>query len=156
MTVSLTQGSRQHNSTWQSSETFAQSTATAQRSLDAQTDISFLGMGTATAGPVHNQYKLEATTTASGREGDAIEGMEKLILATATGRADVFIALPTHGRLPLGLVEQSTPGATGDIAMVSATGNWVFQAADDYMYLKFMNGAWHWLSGFGATEAAAT
>jgi hypothetical protein len=156
MVLSLTQGDRQHNSTWQSSETFSESTATAQRSLDANVDVSFLGMGTATAGPVHNQYKLEATTTASGREGDAVEGMEKVIMATATGRADVFIALPTQGRLPLQLIEQSNPGATGDIVMVSATGTWVFQTDGDFMFLKFMNGTWNYLAGAGATQSAAT
>ncbi len=156
MAVSLTQGDRQNNASWQSSETFTQSTATAVRTLDPNTNVSFLGMGTATAGPVHNQYSLTATTTASGREGDAVEGTEKMILATATGRADVFIDLPTQGRLPLGLVEQSNPGATGDIAMVSATGTWAFQADGDFMFLKFMNGTWNWLAGFGATQTAAT
>ena len=156
MALTLTQGDRQHNSTWQSEETFTQSTATAVRSLDANVDVSNLGMGTATAGPVHNQYSITATTTASGREGDAVEGMEKYILATATGRADVFIQFPTQGRLPLQLIDQSNPGATGDITMVSATGTWAFQAADDFMFLKFMNGSWNYLAGFGATQTAAT
>ena len=156
MAIALTQGDRQGGSTWQSSETFSQSTATASRALDPQTDITFLGMGTATAGPVHNQYNLVATTTASGREGDAIEGMEKMIMATATGRADVFIAMATQGRLPLGLIEQNVPGGTGDVTMVSATATWAFQSDGDYMFLKFMNGSWVWLAGNGATQTAAS
>lgn len=156
MAITITQGDRQHDGTFQSKETFSQSTATAQRSLDANIDISFLGMGTATAGPVHNQYKLEATTTASGREGDAVEGFEKVIMATATGRADVFIAFPTQGRLTLAAIEMSNPGGTGDITMVSATATWVFRDDGHFMYLKFMNGTWNFLAGAGASQSAAT
>ena len=156
MAVTFTQGDVQHPSTWQTAETFTQSTATAFRTLNNDVEVSHLGMGTATAGPVHNLYELVATTTASGREGDAKEGMEKYVVATATGRADLFIELPTQGRLPLGALEQSNPGATGDIAMVSATATWAFQGVGDYMYLKFMNGTWNWFAGFGATQTAAT
>jgi hypothetical protein len=158
MAITITQGDMLHNTGWQSVETFTESTATAQRFLDAQTDVSFLGMGTATAGPVHNQYALTATTTASGREGDAIEGFEKYVMATATGRADLFVALPTQGRLPLQAMLQIDAAATGDIdqTMASATGTWVFQSDGDYLHLKFMNGTWNYLGGAGATMAAAT
>ncbi len=156
MAITITQGSRVGGSTWQSNQTFTQSTATVSRALDAHTDITFLGMGTATAGPVHNQYHLVATTTASGREGDAMEGMEKMIMATATGRADVFISMATQGRLPLGLIEQNVPGGTGDVVMVSATATWAFQSDGDYMFLKFMNGSWAWLAGNGATQTTAS
>ncbi len=155
MSITMTPGDVQHKSTWQDSETFAQSTATASRRLNNDIVVSFLGMGTATAGPVHNQYNIVATTTEAGRVGDAKEGQEKMIMATATGRADVFIEYPS-GRLPLQLIEQSNPGATGDVTMVSATGTWVFQAANDHVYLKFMNGTWNFMSGVGATQSAAT
>ena len=56
MALSIDRGEGQHNSTWAGTETFAQSTATAVRFLSNDVEVSFLGMGTATAGPVHNQY----------------------------------------------------------------------------------------------------
>ena len=164
MALTITAGESQHNSTWAGSETFTQSTATAQRFLNAHTEVSFLGMGTATAGPVHNQYALVATTTASGVEGDAVEGMEKYIMATATGRADVFIALPTAGRLPIAAAMQSnfaaiattTASAGFEELSASATATWVFSVDGDFMHLKFMNGTWNYLGGGGATMSLAT
>lgn len=162
MAFPITQGGRLHGGAWQSSETFAQSTATNQRSLDANTDVSFLGMGTATNGPVHNLYKLQSTTTASGREGDAVEGFEKFILATATGRADIFIEMAA-GRLPLHISQVFVGGTTGTASDVigviaSATATIVFQAEGDFCHLRFMNGVWHPVGAFGCTlsdEAAA-
>ncbi len=148
---------------WQSVERIAQATATANRFIDPWTDVTFLGMGTA-SGITTNQYVLVATTTASGVEGDAVEGQEKYLLATATGRADVFILLPTQGRLPIAASMQSnfatiatSTASTGFAGLsASATGRWVFQAAGDFMRLKFMNGRWNYLDGAGATQHTTT
>ncbi len=158
MAVSIAGGDAQHNGTFQSSETFTQSTATAVRTLNPAVDISFLGMGTATAGPVHNQYELVATTTEAGRVGDAVEGQWHVIMATATGRADCFVQHPTQGRLPLEAMILIDAAATGDISVTaaSATGDWVFQTSGDMLHVRFLNGTWNFIGGHGATMAAAT
>jgi len=140
---------------FQSSERFAQSTATALRVLNNAVDISFLGMGTATAGHVHNLYALNATSTASGLRGDAIEGQLKMIMATATGRADVYVHGPTIGRLPAGIALDALPTATA-YAAASATGSWVFTSANQMILLQFLNGRWNYRALIGATQATAT
>lgn len=155
MAVTLGTQYPQKRGGFQSSETFTQSTATALRILSNSVDVSFLGMGTATAGHVHNLYALNATTTASGTAGDAIEGQSKLIMATATGRADVYVHGPTVGRLPAGIALDALPTATA-YAAASATGSWVFQSADDMILLKFINGRWNYMALVGATQATAT
>jgi len=146
-----------HPGTWQGSETFTESTATASRRLSNDVEVSFIGMGTATAGHVHNLYHLVATTTATGVEGDAVEGSEKFIVATATGRADVYVAHPAT-RLPIGAMLLIDVAATGDLdqTYATATGSWVFLSADDWLRVKFMNGSWHFLDGVGPTMATAT
>ena len=143
---------------WQSIERLTQSTATVFQVIDNWKEVTFLGMGTASAGNTNNLYQLVATSTASGVDGDAVEGQEKTLLCTATGRASVFIAMPTQGRLPLEAMIQSIPAASGniDVTMASATANWTFQTDGDFMRLKFMNGTWNYLSGAGATLAAAS
>lgn len=156
MAITITQGDRQTNASWQSIATFTGSTATTPQVIPADVDIVALGMGTATGDNSNNLYDLNATTTASGRSGDAVEGQEIYLHATATGEAAVFIAMPTQGRLPLQLLDQSNLGATGDIVMVSATARWVFAVAGDFMYLKFMNNAWNYMAGAGPTQATAT
>ena len=158
MVLSITQGEQQHNTTFQSFETFDGSTATAFQVLDNDVEVSFIGMGTATGDNRNNLYALNATSTASGVEGDAVEGMMKWLIATATGEAGIFIAMPTQGRLPLEAMILINAGATGniDVTMASATGNWVFQGDGDYLAFRFFNGTWNFVSGAGATMATAT
>ena len=159
MALVITQGEQQHKGgTFQSSESFSGSTATAFRILDNHVDVSFLGMGTATGDNSNNLYALNATSTEVGTIGDAIEGMYKAIMATATGEAAVFVAHPTQGRLPLDAMILIDSAATGDLeqTMASATGNWVFQGDGDFLELRFMNGTWNFVSGQGCTMATAT
>ena len=158
MVLSITQGEQQHNTTFQSFETFDGSTATAFQVLDNDVEVSFIGMGTATGDNRNNRYALLATSTASGVEGDAVEGMMKFLIATATGEAPIFVAMPTQGRLPLEAMLLVDAGATGNIdqTMASATGNWVFQGDGDYLAFRFFNGTWNFVSGAGATMATAT
>ncbi len=158
MAVTLGTQFPQAPGTFQTSETFTGSTATAFRNLDNNTEISFLGMGTATGDNSNNLYALNATTTASGREGDGVEGAWKMIMSTGTGEAAVFVQMPTQGRLPLDAMLQITPAATGniDVTMASATGNWVFSSDGDFLLLRFINGRWNYISGAGATMATAT
>ena len=158
MALLITSGEQQHNTTFQSFETFDGSTATAFRILDNDVEVSFIGMGTATGDNSNNLYALLATSTASGVEGDAIEGMMKFLIATATGEAGIFVAMPTQGRLPLEAMILVDAAATGDlnVTMASATGNWVFQGDGDYLAFRFFNGTWNFVSGAGATMATAT
>ena len=76
-------------------DTYTQSTATADQSLSLDTDLSLLGMGTAT-GFNRNGYSL-----ASG-----IEGQEKFILSTGTGEAKVA----WQGMIVTGRSVLDTPG----------------------------------------------
>ncbi len=160
MAITITQGGHLGAGAWQSIATFTESTATVPQVIPADVDVVHLGMGTATAGPVHNLYTLTGTTTASGREGDAVEGQEIWLDATATGRADVFIEFKS-GRMPLNISQVFIGGTTGtasDITgiIASATADIVFQAVDDFCHLRFMNGVWHPLDAFGATFADTT
>ena len=158
MALVITQGEQQHNTTFQSFERFSGSTATAFQVLNNDVEVSFIGMGTATSDNSNNLYALLATSTASGVEGDAIEGMVKYLIATATGEAAIFVAHPTQGRLPLAAMILVDAAATGniDVTMASATGNWVFQGDGDYLEMRFFNGTWNFVSGAGATMATAT
>ena len=159
MALVITQGEAQHKGgTFQSFERFSGSTATAFQVLDNDTDVSYIGMGTATSDNSNNLYALVATSTASGVEGDAIEGMMKYLIATATGEAAIFVAMPTQGRLPLDAMWLIDSAATGDldVTAASATGNWVFQGDGDFLAFKFFNGTWNFMSGAGATMATAT
>ncbi len=159
MALVITQGEQQHKSgTFQSFERFTGSTATAQRVLDNHVDVTFIGMGTATGDNVNNLYALLATSTEVGTIGDAIEGMYKAVMATATGEAALFVAHPTQGRLPLDAMFLIDAAATGDLdaTVASATGNWVFQGDGDFLELRFMNGTWNFVSGHGCTMATAT
>jgi len=159
MALVITQGEMQHKGgTFMSFERFSGSTATAFRILDNHVDVSFLGMGTATGDNSNNLYALNATSTQAGVIGDAVEGMYKAIMATATGEAAVFVAHPTQGRLPLDAMFLIDAAATGnlDVTAASATGNWVFQGDGDFLELRFMNGTWNFVSGHGCTMATAT
>ncbi len=159
MALIITAGEQQHKAgTFQSFESFTDSTATVDRILDNHVDVSFLGLGTSTGDNVNNLYALLATSTEAGTIGDAIEGMIKLIMATATGEAAMFVQMPTQGRLPLEAMILIDAAATGnlDVTMASATGKWVFQGDGDYLAFKFFNGTWNFVSGAGATMATAT
>lgn len=158
MALTLTRGDIQHGSTFRSSQTFAGSTATAFQVIDRQADVVFIGMGTATSDNSNNLYSLTSTATATDSFGDAVEGHEIVLVATATGEAAIFVEHPTQGRLPLAAMILIDAAATGDISvtMASATGNWVFQGDGDMLFMKFMNGTWNFVSGHGATMATAT
>ena len=158
MALVLTAGEQQHGTTWQSAESIAESTATVARVLDNDVDVSLLGVGTATGDNVNNKYELLATSTASGNEGDAIEGMIKTMMVTGTGFAGLFVQHPTQGRLPLEAMILIDSGASGniDVTMASATGVWVMQTDGDFIQTQFINGTWHFLRGAGATMHDAT
>jgi hypothetical protein len=158
MALVITQGEQQHGTTWQSFERIAQSTATVARVLDNDVDVSYLGVGTATGDNVNNKFELLATSTASGNEGDAIEGMIKTMMVTATGFAGLFIQMPTQGRLPLEAMILVDAAATGnlDVTAASATGVWVMQTDGDFIQCQFINGTWNFLRGAGATMHTAT
>lgn len=66
--------------TFQSTETLTQSTATAFQSVNLTTDLTALGMGTATGFGL-NQYRVT----------DGFAGLSKAILATATGEAKLVL-----------------------------------------------------------------
>ncbi len=160
MALVITQGEQQHGETWQAFERISQSTATAFQVLDNHTDVSFLGMGTATGAisSTRNLYALNATSTEAGVIGDAVEGMVKMILSTGTGEAGMFVQHPTQGRLPLQAMMQIDAGASGniDVTMASATGLWIFGSDGDFLEVRFRNGTWNYIDGAGATMAAAT
>lgn len=147
MAVTITGGERQTNSSWQSSETLTQSTATAFRTLSMRTDVSVLGMGTATGTALRNIYSLATT---------GVEGQEKLIFCGATGEASVLVPA-NSGRMSIIASSLALPAATAvDAVWASATGMWVFQSDGDFLLVKFMNGAWHAIGGAGATLATTT
>ncbi len=158
MALSITQGEQQHGSTWQSFESIAQSTATVARVLDNDADVSFLGVGTASGLNVTNKFELLATSTQAGVIGDAVEGMIKTMMVTATGFAGLFVQHPTQGRLPLEAMILITAAASGniDVTMASATGVWVMQTDGDFLQCQFINGTWNFLRGAGATMFSAT
>lgn len=106
----------------QSQESLTQSTATAIQSLSVTTDVSVLGMGTAT-GFARNRYLLPTTS--------AVEGQEKVVVATGTGEAYL------------------------DLAGGTATGGYVFSTADSWITARLINGDWRPI-GTGATLATAT
>jgi hypothetical protein len=146
MAVTISGGEAQTNSSWQSSESLTQSTATAVQSISLRTDVSVLGMGTAT-GFARNRYSLATS---------GVEGQEKLVISSATGEAYVFV--PTSsGRMGVIPSSLAIPSATAvDAVWASATGDWVFQSDGDYLLVKFMNGSWQFLGGAGATLATST
>lgn len=132
--------------TFQSVESLTQSTATTPQALSVTTDVSVLGMGTATGAAVRNLYTLAA----------GVEGQEKLIYANATGEASVIFT-QISGRLDpgVGAVVNAT-ATTVDANWASATGQYVFQAANEFILTRFMNDAWHVLNIRGATQATTT
>ena len=136
----------QKPNSWRSKETLTQSTATTVQSLSLQTEISILGMGTAT-GFARNRYEL-----ASG----AVEGQEKLVIAEATGEAYLRVSAQS-GRIPMQIAFASLPTATNsDSLYVTSTGDWVFQSAEDYILLKYISGVWTYIALVGATYATAS
>lgn len=146
MAVTFTGGERQIGTSWQSMEELTQSTATAFQALDLRTDVSVLGMGTATGFGL-NIYSLATT---------GVEGQEKLIISSATGEAKVHI--PTSsGRMSVIASSLAIPSATAvDAVWASATGLWVLQSDGDFLLVKFLNGSWQFLGGAGATLATST
>jgi hypothetical protein len=147
MAVTITPGERQTNDTYQSSETLTQSTATAFQSLSLRTDVSVLGMGTATGTALRNIYRLATT---------AVEGQEKLVISSATGQASVLVPMPS-GRIGIIGSSLAVPSATAvDAVWASATGMWVFESDGDFLLCKFLNGTWQVIGGSGATLATTT
>jgi hypothetical protein len=71
-------------------------------------------------------FNLNTYSLAAGTEGQ-----EKYILATATGEAKISL--------------------TG-----TATGQWVLDAADDWLKVVYLTAKWHVLSSAGATLATST
>ena len=132
--------------TYQSSESLTQSTATIPQALSITTDVSVLGMGTATGAAVRNMYTLAA----------GVEGQEKWVYANATGEASVIFT-QISGRLDpgVGAVVNATATAV-DANWASATGQYVFQAANEFIGMKFMNDAWHVMMARGVTQATTT
>ena len=153
MTILVTGGEQRSEQSWGSIETLTQSTATAIRTLDNKYAVSSLGMGTAT-GFARNRYLL---STAS-----AIEGMEKVIQATATGEAYlIFNSSAATGNHQFYL--QALFGLMGTATTVdalqgiaTATGNLVFGADGDYAVARFINGFWRCVDLNGATLATTT
>ena len=145
-------------------ERIAQSTATVARVLDNDVDVSFLGVGTATGTNVNNKFELLATSTQAGVIGDAVEGMFKTMLVTATGFAGLFVEMPTQGRLPIGaafqtnfaVIATSTASVGIQALAASATGVWVMRTDGDFLLMQFRNGRWNWMDGAGATMFTAT
>lgn len=155
MTVTTVQdvGVARHPITWSALETLTQSTATAIQTLNNNFEISVLGMGTAT-GFARNRYLLSTV--------GAAEGMEKLIIANATGEA--YLILNNVGPTSGGTFNLNCAAAlllaatTVDAlqAIATATGNLVFGAADDQVRVKFMGGLWRCVDLYGATLATTT
>jgi len=119
MAITLTSGQRQRRGgTFQAQDAFTQSTATGLQSLSVTTDISVLGMGTAT-GFGRNRYLLATTS--------AVEGQSKVIAATATGEAyvDVGGGTATGGyvfsNVDHNVVLQFLQGKWRQIALMGAT-----------------------------------
>jgi len=148
MAVTITGGDVLHPGAFQTVETLTQSTATAPQTISTVHGVTILGMGTATGFGV-NQYNLATA--------NAVEGMEKLIVSNATGEAKVFIAGATE-RFPFHISMVANPTATAAVDQVwaSATGRWVFQSDGDYVFVKFLNAAWHYQDANGATIATST
>lgn len=107
--------------TYRSTESLTQSTATIPQSVNLTTDISTLGMGTATGFGI-NQYRVT----------DGFAGLVHGVLATASGEAYLLIDSGT------------------------ATGAWVFTAADDFLLLLWEEAKWRLLTNSGCTNATAT
>lgn len=107
---------------FQSEELLTQSTATAAQSVSLGAHSTHLGMGTATGIGV-NVYSLGTATTVP-------EGLEKFILATATGEAKF---------------------ATTDFA--TATGALTWNADGDWGLVRKLNGTW-WVLTSNSLSAA--
>lgn len=91
-----------------SAETLSQSTSTAAQEVSMKTDVSHLGVGTATGFGV-NRYLLGTAT--------AREGQEKVCLTTGTGEAILVLTGTATGALVF--------GADGDLAMLRyMNGTW--------------------------------
>lgn len=132
--------------TFQSVESLTQSTSTTPQALSITTDVSVLGMGTATGSSARNLYTLAA----------GVEGQHKMIYCNATGEAGVIFTQKT-GRLNAIISGMVIPSATTvDGMWASATGQYVFNAANDWLELKYMNDAWWPLRGVGATLSTTT
>lgn len=143
----LTGGDRMlFRGTYQSVESMTQSTATTPQALSTRTEVSILGGGTATGAAVRNLYTL----------GSGVEGQEKIIYMIATGEASVVFTQPS-GRQPIQVSATLIPAATAvDAVWASATGQYVLQAADEFIRCIWMNSAWHVTEARGATLATTT
>lgn len=149
MAVTLSSFDRQLRAgTFQSLATYTQSTSTTPQALNIRADVHQLGMGTATGAAVRNLYTL----------ADGVEGQEVVIVCDATGEASVIFT-QRSGRLPLSIsmiAGVSTATGAVDSLFASATGQYVFQASGEYMWMKFMNTVWEILAMRGATLATTT
>lgn len=144
--TTITGGVQVQEGTIRSTETMTQSTATTPQSLSLFTDVSVLGAGTATGTAARNLYTL-----GSGNH----EGQEKWIYMTATGEASVIFTQPS-GRI-WGSIAFGLASATDvDQSWASATGQYVMQAADDCLGVKWLNDAWTVFYSRGATLATTT
>jgi hypothetical protein len=148
MAITLTGGERQRKAgTFGDAQTYTQSTSTTPQELSITADCHILGMGTATGAPVRNLYTL----------ADGIEGQEVWIWSLATGNAGVIFTQPS-GRLPWQTSVTVNGGAATavDAGWASATGQYVFQSAGDYIGAKYINAAWNVFTAVGATQATAS
>ena len=132
--------------TFQSVESMTQSTSTVPQALSLNTDVSILGAGTATGTSARNIYTL----------GTGVEGQEKTIYMTATGEASVVFTQPA-GRLHNYFeFSTTTVGPATVLSAASATGQYVLQAADDFVLVKWLNDAWQVMAFSGATLGTTT
>lgn len=148
MTVTITAGVQNRvPGAFQELETMTQSTATAPQAISVAIPVTILGMGTATGAAVRNLYTLPP----------GIEGQEKWVYTNATGEASLIATFPTTGRLPLGIAFTNNPTATTvDALLASATGQLVFQAAGEFVHLRYFNACWHIRDAYGVTIATTT
>ena len=146
MTLVINAGDRLPPVGWQSVERLAHSTATVEQVIDPWTDVTYLGMGTATGDNRNNLYTL-----ATG----PVEGKEKMIFMTGTGEAAVFIPMAT-GRLPFGSILIGTTGSDAHSQNASATGFLVFTASDQFVMLRMINSLWRITDLAGATLSTGT
>lgn len=81
---------------------------------------------TSTEATYVQNFRLAVATTIA-------DGTEKFILATATGNAQIQLGT--------------------DLAVGTATSQYVFGAATDHLHFRFLNGHWYVLNNEGATFA---
>ena len=155
MAVTISAGDINRTGALRSSKSYTQATATAVQTLDFSFDVSLLGMGTATAF-TRNKYVLATSVVVGTATVHAAEGQYHLIMATATGEANVFVTAATSP-LSVNVAFQMLPTATSlDAITTTATGAFVLQSSGDAIWCQMRNGLWHILDVVGATFATST